>query len=285
VEIGRKQGRKLGLEAKTAISPGLSKCCLRACAKTSYQQAESDLRELMGIKIGHSSLHRLVERVELPEAQAETASEAASIDGGKICLRGSVEQGGQWRDYKLVSLHDNICEAFFQAPEALQTWSEAQPLSPIFTCLGDGHDGIWKLSKTFGQNQIVVKREILDWYHLIENLYRVGGSLKRLQRAENWLWHGKVEAVCAEFELLKSKKARNFQTYLLKHRQRIPNYHQYQQLGIAIGSGDVESKIKQVGARVKLSGARWNASNVTSILRLRCAYLNHSKLLSIYTYA
>jgi hypothetical protein len=253
-------------------------------AKTSYQQAESDLKELMGIKIGHSSLHRLVERVELPEAQAETTSEAASIDGGKICLRGSVEQGGQWRDYKLVSLHDNICEAFFQAPEALKTWSEAQPLSPIFTFLGDGHDGIWKLSKTFGNNQIVIKREILDWYHLKENLYRVGGSLKRLQRAENWLWHGKVETASAEFAQLKSKKARNFQSYLLKHRQRIPNYHQYQEFGMTIGSGDVESKIKQVGARVKLSGARWNPKNVTSILRLRCAYLNHSPLLSIYAY-
>ena len=65
----------------------------------------------MGIKIGHSSLHRLVERVELPEAQAQTNSEAASIDGGKICLRGSIEEGGQWRDYKLVSLHNNVCEA------------------------------------------------------------------------------------------------------------------------------------------------------------------------------
>jgi hypothetical protein len=275
----------LGLEAKTVISPGLSKCCLRSCAKTSYQQAESDLRELMGINIGHSSLHRLVERVALPVAQAETTSEAASLDGGKICLRGPIEQGGQWRDYKLVSLHDNICEAFFQAPEALLAWSEAQPLSPIFTCLGDGHDGIWKLSKTFGGNQIAIKREILDWYHLKENLYRVGGSIKRLQKAEDWLWHGRVEAALAEFEHLKSKKARNFQAYLVKHRQRIPNYHQYQQLDIPIGSGDVESKIKQVGARVKLSGARWKRENVSSILRLRCAYLNHSALLSIYAYA
>jgi len=26
--------------------------------------------------------------------------------------------------------------------------------------------------------------EILDWYHLKENLYKVGGSLKRLTQAE-----------------------------------------------------------------------------------------------------
>jgi len=40
------------------------------------------------------------------------------------------------------------------------------------TCLGDGHEGIWNLIKKFGQNQVPIKREVLDWYHLKENLYR-----------------------------------------------------------------------------------------------------------------
>ena len=119
IKIGRKQAKKLGLEEKVAISPNLKKCCLRACAKTSYQQAEEDLREFMGIKVGHSTLHRLVERVELPLSQTQIVSEGVSLDGGKICLRGANKEGGQWRDYKLVSLHDNICEAFFQDSQAL----------------------------------------------------------------------------------------------------------------------------------------------------------------------
>jgi hypothetical protein len=72
VSISQKQARKLGVEPKTGMSPGLEKCCLRVCAKTSYQQAEEDLRELMGIKVGHSSLHRLVQRKELPLAQSES---------------------------------------------------------------------------------------------------------------------------------------------------------------------------------------------------------------------
>jgi hypothetical protein len=285
VEISRKQAKKLGLESKAPISPGLLKCCLRACAKTSYQQAEEDLRELMGIKIGHSTLHRLVKRVELPLAQASVVCEGVSVDGGKICLRGESQSGGQWRDYKLVSLHDNICEAFFQAPVALIDWSAAQPLAPILTCLGDGHEGIWKVIENLGKNQVPLKREVLDWYHLKENLYKVGGSLKRLEGVENLLWHGWVEAASAEFDGLKNKRARNFQAYLNKHRGRIPCYKSYQQLGIPIGSGDVESKIKQVGARVKLSGARWNRDSVPLILRLRCAYLNRSPLLSIYAHS
>jgi hypothetical protein len=29
------------------------------------------------------------------------------------------------------------------------------------------------------------KREILDWFHLVENLHKVGGSVKRLKKAES----------------------------------------------------------------------------------------------------
>jgi hypothetical protein len=33
------------------------------------------------------------------------------------------------------------------------------------------------------------------------------------------------------------------------------------------------TKIKQIGSRVKISGAIWKRENVPRILRLRCAYL------------
>lgn len=273
------------MKKKVLLSPSLEKCCLRACAKTSFQQAEDDIAELMGIKVGHSTLHRLVEGVELPLAAAATVSEGVSVDGGKICLRGEEDSGGQWRDYKLVSLHDSVCEAFFQAPKALADWSDSQPLAPILTCLGDGHDGVWKVIDSIGKKQVLIKREVLDWYHLKENLYKVGGSLKRLESVENMLWHGWVQSAITAFDELKNKRATNFQAYLKKHRSRIPCYAQYQQLGLTIGSGDVESRIKQVGARVKLAGARWNRDNVSTILRLRCAYLNRSSVLSVFSHA
>ena len=77
----------------------------------------------------------------------------------------------------------------------------------------------------------------------------------------------------------------NFRKYLESHRDRIPCYRHYQHMGIAIGSGDLKSKIKQVAARVKISGAKWARENVERILRLRCAYLNRSSRLSIYVYA
>ncbi|MBU6230238.1 MAG: ISKra4 family transposase, partial [Cyanobacteria bacterium REEB459] len=36
----------------------------------------------------------------------------------------------------------------------------------------------------------------------------------------------------------------------------------------------VESTIKQIGRRVKISGAQWKEDNVPQVLRQRCAYLN-----------
>ena len=115
----------------------------------------------------------------------------------------------------------------------------------------------------------------------MENLHKVGGSNQRLRKAENYLWLGLVDNAMAEFDDLKKKQARNFQNYLRKHRFRIPDYQLYQESGICIGSGSVESWIKQIGSRVKIVGAQWNRENVSQILRLRCAYLNRDISLSI----
>ncbi len=43
---------------------------------------------------------------------------------------------------------------------------------------------------------------------------------------------------------------------------------------ISIGSGAVESAVKQIDRRVKISGAQWSAQNVPKVLAQRCAYLN-----------
>jgi hypothetical protein len=59
-----------------------------------------------------------------------------------------------------------------------------------------------------------VAEEILDWYHLIENLHKVGGSLKRLQEAESLLWEGQVDKTIALFDSVKTAPSRRFQAYL-----------------------------------------------------------------------
>lgn len=112
-------------------------------------------------------------------------------------------------------------------------------------------------------------------YHLRENLYKVGGSLKRLQQAEGLLWQGQVAPALELFADCRRKQARNFCAYLTKHRTRLVNYAYYQAEQLcSIGSGAVESAVKQIDRRVKISGAQWQSENVNSVLQLRCAYLN-----------
>lgn len=53
-----------------------------------------------------------------------------------------------------------------------------------------------------------------------------------------------------------------------KHRHRLPNYELLQaECHISIGSGAVESAIKQIDRRLKISGAQWNANSINQMLR------------------
>lgn len=86
---------------------------------------------------------------------------------------------------------------------------------------------------------------------------------------------GFVSDAVAFLRKLKPVGGHNFCKYLKKHRLRIINYHYFQSSQIcSIGSGAVESAVKQIAYRVKLTGAQWKKENVGHILQLRCAYLN-----------
>jgi len=241
-------------------------------ANESFTNAEKDIEILTGFKIPHSTQHRLVNNYQLLEPKTTKRAKSLSVDGGTVRLRTPLGNKSEWKNYQAVKIHEGIGTAFFQNKEDLIKWVNQQPLSQNLTCLGDGHDGVWNIIKQIGTSQ--QRREVLDWYHLMENLHKVGGSIKRLKRVENYLWHGFVDDAIAEFDHIAKKQAKNFQNYLHKHRSRIPDYQLYQQLGICIGSGSVESWIKQIASRVKIVGAQWDSKNVSQILKLRCAYLN-----------
>jgi hypothetical protein len=134
-----------------------------------------------------------------------------SVDGGKVRLRTPLGQPCQWKDYKAV-VSEAAMVAGYQQNDELAEWVNQQPWATPLTCLGDGHDGVWKLVSEMGRAD--QRREVLDWFHLVENLNKVGGSIKRLHQAETWLWQGKVDAVLALFEPLQKKAAQNFCQYL-----------------------------------------------------------------------
>lgn len=270
--MSEKQAQILEVKAYTRWSPYLEQCCLLVSANESYERTAEDIEVLTGVKVSHSTQQRLVHRQIFELPQVEDLVEEMSVDGGKVRLRTPQEQPSEWRDYKAVNLHKSCVAAFFQDNEQLVNWVNVQPLSAPLSCLGDGHDGIWNLYSQIGTP--TQRREILDWYHLVENLGKVGGSGQRLDAVEACLWQGDVEGAIAQFEDWQHERVTTFVGYLNKHRQRIVNYGYYQAEGVSIGSGAIESTVKQIGRRIKISGAQWDKDNVPQVLKQRCAYLN-----------
>lgn len=91
-----------------------------------------------------------------------------------------------------------------------------------------------------------------------------------MQKTETLLWRGQIDAVLELFGNCSLKTAHNFCKYLTKHRHRIVNYEYFQTEQIcSIGSGAVESAVKQIDRRLKISGAQWKQENVPQVLAQR----------------
>jgi hypothetical protein len=232
-----------------------------------------ELEVQTGRRVSQKTQQRLVQRQTFAQANSEAPVAQMSLDGGMIRLRTSKGQASEWREYKALNLlEQQQGMAWFKDNDALVAWANQQPIDDRVDCLGDGHDGVWGVYAQIADPER--RNEILDGYHLRENLHEIPGSNQRLKQAEDLLWRGEVDQARQLFEDCHSEEARKFRGYLERHRERIPNYGYYQAEGIPIGSGDVESLIKRISARTKISGASWEASHVPQVLAHRCAYLN-----------
>lgn len=242
-------------------------------AKASYQNAQIDVELLTGIRVSAKTQARIVARNPIADAVVGDEVDELALDGGMVRLTTPKGEASEWKQYKALRVNNNnVGMAWFQADSSLLNWVETLCLAAVLYCLGDGHAGVWSLYQQMGR--ATQRDEILDWFHLNENLHKVGGSLKRIKQAESLLWEGKVEEASQLFEGLRSKQAKRFRAYLAGHRSRIPNYRYYQMEGLPIGSGPVESLIKQIDARIQVTGAQWKPENVSQLLSLRCSYLN-----------
>ncbi len=267
-----RQSRRLEVKPRTQWSPYLEKCCLLLSANEAYARADDDITVLTRAYGSGSTQQRLVHRQDLAPPAVDSGVKEMSLDGGKVPLGMLLGKPCQWRNYKAINLHQCHITAFYKDNDSLVNWLSQQPLAHPLVCLGDGHDGIWDLFAQIGHSS--ERLEILDWYHLMENLGNLGGYQQRLDAVEACLWQGDVDGAVRLLDDWRDQWVEQFIGYLAKHRHRILNYSYYQAEGISIGSGAVESTIKQISRRVKISGAQWKEHNVPQVLRHRCAYLN-----------
>jgi len=250
----------------------LQKCCLLLSANESYARAEEDIATLTGIKVSHSTQQRLVHRTNWEEPMLEKPNEEMSLDGGMIRVRTEKGKSCEWKEYKGLNVHGQTKVAYFKDNESLCSWVNTQPLAEKVGCLGDGHDGVWSIFAGIGMSE--QREEILDWYHLMENAHKMTASSNDLKVIESFLWRGKTREAKKYIREKKIINSVDFVNYLNNHQHRIIDYQARQENGASIGSGAVESLIKQIASRVKLTGAQWAFNNVPNVLKHRCAYLN-----------
>lgn len=149
-------------------------------------------------------------------------------------------------------------------------------------CLADGAAAIWKLLTRLWPDAF----QLLDWYHLMEHLDTVvahvpDGAVWRRQQQTALLAQGYRPVAQALAHLTRTGNtpalqaaARACLRYLWKHRSRM-DYPEAQRRGYPLGSGRIESAVKQVlQHRCKQAGMRWKAAHLDKLLAARCAYLN-----------
>lgn len=186
------QAERLRIEPYSRYSPLLEKCCLLLSANESYQDAERDTFLLTGVKVGHSTHHRKVKnRIDEPSDMKGKVEEIA-IDGGTVRIRGEAGEKSFWKEYKTARLGGIYYGAFYQDNESLVNWINSQKLTDPLFCLGDGHDGVWNIVAEIGEKEQRV--EILDWYHLMENLYKTEAGKNQSEQLKAYLWTGQVQS-------------------------------------------------------------------------------------------
>lgn len=189
-------------------------------------------------------------------------------------------------------VHLGEAEAFFTILR--ETINRHYSKNLIFIC--DGAKWIWNwIEDTYPKST-----QILDFFHAKEHLcdlakiYISDQENRKVWVAEQEgrIMNDNIEEVLEELEDIRmndsgsktfKKELEKLINYFSEHRDRM-RYKTYQNAGLEIGSGAVESAHRTIiQQRAKLSGQRWTSAGVQGILSLRAAYLggNWNQLLSL----
>lgn len=245
--------------------------------------------------------------------QRETAAPLrlyGAIDGGRVQTRAPKGEPQPWRELKTlawfqargqppktvggewairaeqISYAVDICTAedFGELLWASGVQRHAH-LAHELIFLGDGAAWIWNLVQTYFPDAI----QIVDWFHACEYLAPVAKAafadpLQRadwLKHAKQLLWDGKLdELITACRQHIRSAAeddpAQTAVTYYTNNRHRM-DYPTYRANGYQIGSGTIESGVKQIATkRLKISGARWNLNSARYVAKARAAFLSQA---------
>jgi hypothetical protein len=231
-----------------------------------------------------------------------------ALDGGKIHIRGE-----GWKEFKVGCVFDvavrptlnretgdmndaahavrNSYVTHLGGPEVFGelVWAEARrrgwERAPDTEVLGDGAVWIWNLAADYYYDS----RQIVDWYHGTEHLACVARLLEGegTDAARRWfkaqetvLYQGHAVRIAQHLEAVArtrpgiAEELRKEAGYFRNNERRM-NYLEMREEGWAIGSGMVESGVKQFKARFTGAGMRWSRAGAERLLPVRAAVMGH----------
>jgi len=244
--------------------------------------------------------HVSVERVVLPDVRYDhDRRKGLSADGGMVNIRGE-----GWRELKVGAAFDveirlernpqtqeldemahgvnthytavlGSKEAFTPALWALAVNHDI-PTAKERAFVGDGALWVWDVAEAVCPDGW----QIVDWFHAVQHLTDAALALypleKDLLNRTRWLttykthlYMGRVHKVITA---LKRRGRDDLALYFDRHQRRM-QYLEFREAGWPIGSGTVESGVKQFKQRLTGTGMRWNEDNANRMLVIRAAVL------------
>jgi hypothetical protein len=241
-----------------------------------------------------------VERVRLPEAiHDHHQRKALSLDGGMVNIRGD-----GWRELKVGAVFD-VETRLERNPQTQQLEEMAHGVNVHYTAVlgtktdftpalwalavkhqlptakeravvGDGAAWVWKVAEDVCPDG----RQIVDWFHAAQHLADAANALypdeKDAQQRAHWLkthkdhlYMGRIHKIIAA---LHKQKRLDLVSYF-EHHQRRMQYLEFREEGFPIGSGAIESGVKQFKQRLTGAGMRWNTDHAQRMLVIRAAVL------------
>lgn len=241
-----------------------------------------------------------VERMRLPDARHDhDQRKAVSMDGGMVNIRGE-----GWRELKGGAVFD-LEMRLERNPHTQQLDAMAKGVNTHYTAvLGSKEDftpALWALAvkhdlPTAKERAVVADgaawiwnvaedvcpdgRQMVDGFHALQHLSEAAqavypdenDSQNRTQWRKTYQDHRYMGRVHQLIAVLKKRKQDDLATYFERHQRRM-TYLEFREEGFPIGSGTVESGVKQFKQRLSGSGMRWNADNADRMLVIRAAVL------------
>lgn len=153
------------------------------------------------------------------------------------------------------------------------------PTAQKRACVGDGALWVWNVAEDMCPDAT----QIVDGFHAVEHLSEAAHALypdasdekKRkawLKTYKDHLYMGRIHKIIT---VLNKRGQADLTTYFVRHQPRM-QYHQFREEGLPIGSGTVESGVKQFKQRLCGTGMRWAENKANQMLVIRAAVLSNN---------